>query len=57
MLVKIHDEFYPLSNFLMSVDEDIFDLVISARFGSSQDFVDRYVKVWETATEIPFTVL
>lgn len=57
MLVKIHDEFYPLSNFLMSVDDDIFDLVISARFGSSQDFVDRYVKVWETATEIPFTVL
>lgn len=57
MLVKIHDEFYPLNNFLMSVDEDIFDLVISARFGSSQDFVDRYVKVWETATEIPFTVL
>lgn len=57
MLVKIHDQFYPLNNFLMSVDEDIFDLVISARFGSSQDFVDRYVKVWETATEIPFTVL
>lgn len=57
MLVKIHDDFYPLSNFLMSVDDDILDLVISARFGSSQDFVDRYVKVWETATEIPFTVL
>lgn len=57
MLVKIHDDFYPLSNFLMSVDDDMFDLVISVRFGSSQDFVDRYVKVWETATEIPFTVL
>lgn len=57
MLVKIHDDFYPLSNFLMSVDDDIFDLVISARFGSSQDFVDKYVNVWETATEIPFTVL
>lgn len=57
MFVKIHDEFYPLSHFLMSVDEDIFDLVISARFVSSQDFVDRYVKVWETATETPFTVL
>lgn len=57
MLVKIHDDFYPLSNFLMSVDDDIFDFVISARFGSSQDFVDRYVKVCETATDIPFTVL
>ena len=57
MFVKIHDEFYPLSHFLMSVDEDIFDLVISARFVSSQDFVDRYVKVWETATETPFTGL
>lgn len=57
MLVKIHGEFYPLSNFLMSVDDDIFDLVLSARFGSSQEFVDRYVKVWETATESTFSVL
>ena len=57
MLVKIHDEFFPLRHFLMSVDDEIFDLVFSARFGSIQEFVDRYVKVWETATETTFSVL
>lgn len=57
MTVRIHDDFYPLEHFLMSLDPDLFDLMISSPFGSSQEFVDRYVRVWETAFDMPFHVL
>lgn len=57
MTVRIHDDFYPLDHFLMSLDVDIFAIMISSRYGSPQAFVDRYVSLWETAYDTPFNVL
>lgn len=58
MCVYVKGQSVPLTSFLMSVDDDLFAMMIqSTQFRTVQDFADRYISIYESIYDCDFSCI